>query len=85
MPSTKRKTNKIIVVAFILLLAVLGTGIFTMMSNGTQAYALSASLDTIGYVKHIPTLDDDFADDRVIVTLKPSHSDVNKKYRLAEF
>ena len=34
--------------------------------------------ESIGYKRYIPTLDDDFADNRVIVTMKQEYSDVNK-------
>ncbi|MCL2675352.1 MAG: leucine-rich repeat protein [Firmicutes bacterium] len=39
----------------------------------------------IGFERHIPTLEDNFADNTVIVTLKKSHSDVNRVHNLKSF
>ena len=47
--------------------------------------AETAEINTIEFSKYTPTINDDFADNKVIVTLKPEYSDVNKNISVQKF
>ena len=82
MVNIKRKTDKILAILLIAILAGVGTSVFAMTSQRVSVSADTYADDTnyVNYERHIATIDDDFASNRVIVTLKPGYSDVNKSF-----
>ena len=77
------KTKKFLSVIIAALLIVALAEVFSMTSI-RNAYA--SEFDSgISYERHIPTLSDDFADNRVIVTLKRNYSGINKSIDLQSF
>ena len=83
--NTKIKRNKLIIIALIATLAIVVASMITvtslhMMSAHASEYEVSAVLDrhpngAAGLARHTPTLDSDFAGDRVIVILRQGYSD----------
>ncbi|MCL2797759.1 MAG: hypothetical protein FWD58_06870 [Firmicutes bacterium] len=77
----KRKTSRLFAFIMIALLICTTAGVTTFASTDKLSVDATSINDEIGfarYARYIPTLADDFADDRVIVTLKSQHSDVNR-------
>ena len=82
--NVKLRTNKFTVIILITLLALVVASVMVMTSVMMFAQAsengVSASLERyptseLGLARHTPTLNDDFAGDRVIVTLRQGFSD----------
>lgn len=85
MKSKKSKISKGLAVLLIAIIACVGTNAFAMTIGASTEYAYTYDIDRVSYEKQTPTIEDDFAGDRVIVTLKPSYSDVNKSFSAQSF
>jgi hypothetical protein len=59
--------------------------VFFVFCGFTMLQAQNMSEQEIHFTRHIPTLNDDFADNRVIVTLRQAYSDVNKPIDMERF
>ena len=58
---------------------------FWVFSGFSVLLAQNGLEQEINFVRQVPIINDDFADNRVIVTLKQAHSDVNKEIDVASF
>ena len=76
-------TKKIKLFTISLLCVFLILSIIIVLST-IKVSAETAEINTVEFSKYAPTINDDFADNKVIVTLKPEYSDVNKNIFLLE-
>ncbi len=79
---TKSKHSVIIIVT-LLFVSLLAIVLFTL--NPTSKAWASETEKIVTNDRYVPTLEDDFKDDRVVVTLKQSHSKVNREVRIEDF
>jgi len=84
MKTTKVKCRQGALVIAVLLLVSLLAIAFVAFSPIAKTYANANQIseDTITKSKYVPTLEDDFKDGRVLVTLKQSHSKVNREVNI---
>ncbi len=63
----------------IIFVAMLSVFVMNYMSNSTKVYAKDhTSISTLSNARYTPTIQDNFSDDKVIVTLKSQYSHVNE-------
>lgn len=81
----KRKHSAIII-AFTLFVLFIATALIAINPvSKAWASASETPAETITNAKHVPTITDDFKDDRVIVTLKQSYSKINGEVHIEDF
>lgn len=80
-------TNKITIYIMRILLVIVILGFLSIVSTQTVwAYQEKSTYGfQVDYERYIPTIEDDFADNRIIVTLKQQYSDINKKIDMQSF
>lgn len=81
MRNGNKATNKITIYIMRILLVIVILGFLSIVSTQTVwAYQEKSTYGfQVDYKRYIPTIEDDFADNRIIVTLKQQYSDINKK------
>ena len=81
-----RKKKNLLLIAVLLMISIFAV-IFYTFSSESVALADGRLTENEGIMKssHNPTLNDDFCDSRVIVTLNQSHSRINGEVRLENF
>lgn len=84
MNATKiRKSFKFIAIFAILIVAVLFTTVIAL-NPVARVFASEGNLSDVVVMKHIPTIDDDFSGNRIIVTLQQQYSDINRSIELED-
>ena len=76
------KNFRFIAISALLIIAVLFT---TATALNPWAFASEGDLNYVIGMKHIPTLDDDFSGNRIIVTLQQQYSNINRSIELEDF
>ena len=84
MNATKiRKSFKFIAIFAILIVVVLFTTAIAL-NPVARVFASEGNLSDVVVMKHIPTIDDDFSGNRIIVTLQQQYSDINRSIELED-